>query len=151
MIRFLYDTSIFIYAVGRDHPYRDPCRRILDLAGAGLLRGEASADLVQEVLHQRHRRTGDRELAAGQARRAAGLCQLHEVRPEDVGGAILLFEAHQRLNARDSVFAAVALNRGIDTILSPDRGFDQIDGLRRVDPADTEGVDSLLVDPVEGR
>jgi predicted nucleic acid-binding protein len=24
--RFLYDTSIFVYALGSEHPYREPCR-----------------------------------------------------------------------------------------------------------------------------
>ena len=45
---------------------------------------------------------------------------------------------------RDAIFAAQALNREIDAILSPDRGFDGIDGLQRIDPADVEAVASLI-------
>jgi len=63
--RFLYDTSIFIYAFGGDHPYRDPCREIVHRATAGVLQGEASVDLLQEFAHQRIRRTGERG-SAGQ-------------------------------------------------------------------------------------
>jgi hypothetical protein len=33
--RFLYDTSIVIYALGREHPYREPCRDIARLATGG--------------------------------------------------------------------------------------------------------------------
>jgi uncharacterized protein len=44
---------------------------------------------------------------------------------------------------RDAIFAAQALNRGIDAILSPDRGFDSIPGLERIDPADAEAVATL--------
>jgi predicted nucleic acid-binding protein len=143
LTRFLYDTAVFVYAYGADHPYTEPCREIVDRAGDGDLRGEASADLVQEVLHQRARRTGDRRRAAREAGAAAELCDLHDVRPEDVVRALELFASTERLDARDAVFAAVALNRGIPAILSPDRAFDDVAGLVRVDPADGEAVDRL--------
>jgi len=45
---------------------------------------------------------------------------------------------------RDAILAAQALNRGIDAILSPDRGFDGISRLERIDPADVTAVDSLI-------
>jgi uncharacterized protein len=143
LTRFLYDTAVFVYAYGADHPYAEPCREIVDRAGDGDLRGEASADLVQEVLHQRARGTGDRRRAAREAGAAAELCDLHDVRPEDVVRALELFASTERLDARDAVFAAVALNRGIPAILSPDRAFDGVAGLVRVDPADGEAVDRL--------
>jgi uncharacterized protein len=141
--RFLYDTSIFIYAMGREHAYREPCREILRRAGNDELRGEASADLVQELAHQRLRRTGDRAAAAESARRVAGACLLHPLEPEDVLRGIDLFETHPELDARDAVFAALALNRGIDAILATDRAFDKIDGLERIDPADERALATL--------
>lgn len=144
MSRFLYDTAVFIYAYGADHPYAEPCREIVDRAGAGELMGEASADLVQELMHQRFRRTGDRARAASEAGAAAGLCRLHEVQPDDVLCALDMFAATEHIGARDAVFAAVALNRGIPAILSPDRAFDEVDGLVRVDPADRPAVEELL-------
>jgi predicted nucleic acid-binding protein len=143
LTRFLYDTAVFVYAYGADHPYAEPCREIVDRAGDGDLRGEASADLVQEVLHQRARRTGDRRRAAREAGAAAELCDLHDVRPEDVVRALELFAGTEGLGARDAVFAAVALNRGIPAILSPDRAFDDVAGLARVDPMDRGAVEGL--------
>lgn len=73
MRRFLYDTSIFVYALGREHRYREPCRKIIRWAAAGDLQGEASADLLQELLNHRARRTGDRLGAAKAARNVAKL------------------------------------------------------------------------------
>lgn len=108
-----------------------------------MLRGEASADLVQEYAHQRWRQTRDRSAAAEVARRVAALCRLHDVRTEDVRRALDLFERSDRLGARDAVFAAVALERGIAAILSPDRDFDGIIELTRVDPADDAAVAAL--------
>ena len=144
MTRFLYDTAVFLYAIGGTHPYRDPCREILARAEESALRGEASADLIQELLHYRVRRTRDRDRAAREARDVADLCVLHDVQREDVLRALDLFAATERIGARDAVFAAVALNRGIPAILSPDRAFDEVRGLSRVDPADGSAVAALV-------
>ena len=144
MRRFLYDTNVFVYALGGPSPYREPCRAILERAAAGDLHGEASADLVQEFLHQRMRQVGDRALAVAAARRVSALCLLHDVRASDLTMALWLFETHERVTARDATFAAVALNRGLGKILSADRDFDEIPGLERVDPRDAERVASLM-------
>ncbi|MEX2448804.1 MAG: type II toxin-antitoxin system VapC family toxin [Solirubrobacterales bacterium] len=141
--RFLYDTSIFIYALGREHPYREPCREIARQASVGDLQGEASVDLLQELAHQRARRTGDRRDAAKAARSVAKLAWWHSVEPADVQRGIDLFETHESLDAQDAVFAALAINRGIDAILATDRAFDGVDGLERIDPADEKGVAAL--------
>jgi hypothetical protein len=57
--------------------------------------------------------------------------------------ALFLWTEHEQLDVRDAIFAAQALNRGIDAILSPDRDFDGIPGLERIDPADEAAVASL--------
>ena len=46
-----------------------------------------------------------------------------------------LVEAYPTLSARDLVHAATCLEERIDTIVSPDRGFDQVEGLQRRDLA----------------
>jgi predicted nucleic acid-binding protein len=140
----LYDTSIFIYALGGEHPYKAPCREIVHRAAVGDLQGEASADLLQELIHQRERRTGDRPGAAKAARNVAALAWWHPVEPNDVQRGIDLFETHDELNARDAVFAALAINRGIDAILTTDRAFDEVDGLERIDPTDERAVATLI-------
>lgn len=144
MRRFLYDTSIFVYALGAEHPYREPCREIVRKAAAGDLQGEASADLLQELVHQRTRRTGDRLGAAKAARNVATLAWWHPLEPDDVQRGIDLFEMHESLGPRDAVFAALAINRGIDAILATDRAFEEIDGLERIDPADERAVAALI-------
>jgi uncharacterized protein len=142
-VRFLYDTAIFVYALGAAHPYRKPCRAIVERAAAGELTGEASVDLVQEFAHQRFRQTHDRAAAVDAARDVARLCRLHDLRRVDIVLGLSLYRENERLTARDASFAAVALNRGVALLLSPDRAFDDVPGLDRVDPADLEGVDAL--------
>jgi predicted nucleic acid-binding protein len=134
--RVLVDTNVILYAIGGPHPYAEPCRRIVALAGEGRIEMEAPVDLVQEVLHHRARRLGDRHQAAAEARAAANLCRLHAVEPVDANHAAELFAGSERLSARDAVFAAIALRHDLDTILSADNDFDGLSYLHRLDPAD---------------
>lgn len=142
-MRFLYDTAVFVYAVGGEHPYRDPCRRIVERASAGELSGEASVELVQEFAHVRLRRTADRAESLRLASAVAELCRLHSFEPGDLPLSLTLLAQHDQLGVRDAVFAATALNRGLAAILSPDRAFEGIHGLRRIDPADDPAVAAL--------
>lgn len=68
----------------------------------------------------------------------------HPVEPDDVQRGLGLFERHPDLDARDAVFAALAINRGIDAILATDRAFDEVEGLERIDPADERAIASLV-------
>lgn len=144
MRRFLYDTSIFVYAFGIEHPYREPCRAIVRRASLGDLQGEASTDMLQEFLHQRFRRTRDRATVIAATRKVAKLVWLHPLEPADIQRGIGLFEAHPNLDSRDAVFAALALNRGIDAILSTDKAFDEVEDLERIDPNDDRAIATLL-------
>lgn len=143
MRRFLYDTGVFVYALGGPHDYRDPCRAILHYGERGLLAAEASVELVHEFAYVRRRQGVTRHEASEAARAIAGTCPLHPVTPSDMELALRLWVEHERLDVRDAVFAAQALNRKIDAILSPDRDFDGIPGLERVDPADAAAVAAL--------
>ena len=143
MRRFLYDTNVFIYALGRDHPHRQACRRVVDLAAEGVLRGEASVELVQEFLHVRARRSGDRAEAVREAEAVASLCTLHDLTELDLHLALSLFARTGSIEARDAIHAATALNRGIDAILSTDEDFDSVAGLERISP---ETVEAFLLE-----
>jgi predicted nucleic acid-binding protein len=142
--RFLYDTGVFIYALGGEHHYRDPCRAILDSGERGRLAAEASIELVHEFAYVRTRQGVTRTEAAESARAIADTCPLHQVSAADMELALDLWCGHEQLDMRDAIFAAQALNRDIDAILSADRGFDGIPGLQRIDPADAEAVAALL-------
>jgi hypothetical protein len=142
--RVLVDTNVILYALGGPHAYAEPCRKIVELAGEGHIGLEAPVDLVQEILHHRTRRLGDRRQAAEEASAAATLCRLHAVEPQDVSNAVELFAGSARLSARDAVFAAVAVRHGLDEILSADGDFDGLPGLRRIDPADSAAVTDLI-------
>lgn len=67
MTPFVFDTTIFVYAIGREHPYRDPCRAILDQAKRRPVEGGASALVIQEFAHILLRCEGDGAQARAQA------------------------------------------------------------------------------------
>jgi predicted nucleic acid-binding protein len=141
--RFLFDTSVFIYALGGEHRYREPCRAILTEMRGGRMAGETSIELVHEFAYMRCRRAVSRSDAAESARDIVGMCPSHAVERSDIERALALWCEHERLDMRDAIFAAQALNREIDAIVSSDRGFDGIDGLERIDPADSDALATL--------
>jgi len=110
---------------------------------SGRLAGEASVELIHEFAYVRRRQQVTRLAAAESGRDVAGICPLHAVGRADIERALDLWCEHERLDVRDAIFAAQALNRDIDAILSPDRGFDGIPGLERIDPADASAVAAL--------
>lgn len=143
MRRFFFDTTVFVYALGGEHPYRKPCRAIMSKGEQGLIAGEASIELIHEFAYVRARRGVARTVAANDARSVGATSRLHPVDRADMERALDLWGQHERLDMRDAIFAAQALNRDIDAILSTDRGFEGIAGLQRIDPADAGAVASL--------
>jgi predicted nucleic acid-binding protein len=141
--RFVFDTGVFVYALGGEHPYRDPCRAIVSAQGSGALTGEVSVELIHEFAYVRVRRAASRSDAIRAAREITEMCTLQQVTSHDMQRALDLWGEHQSLDVRDAIFAAQALNRGIDAILSPDHGFDGVDGLERIDPADAHALATL--------
>lgn len=143
MRRFLVDTGVFIYALGGEHRYREPCRLILREVQERRLAAEASVELIHELAYVRLRQVGSRADAVRSAHAVRRSFSLHAVETHDMERALDLWSEHQRLDVRDAIFAAQALNRGIDAILSPDTDFDGITALQRIDPADADAVAAL--------
>lgn len=140
LVRVLLDSAVFIYAVGVEHAYRQPCRNLLTALAAERYQGAASVLAVEEVLHQRARRTGDRASARRVAGNIVDLCPLYELTRADIVTGLELHGLGPRLHARDALHAATALNRNIPVIVSPDRSFDDVPELQRLDPIDAAAL-----------
>lgn len=136
MTRFLFDTAVFLYARGREHDYRAPCRELVGLCEDGSLAGEASVELVREYAHVLRRRGLEGTMIRDESLAVASLCLLHDFGAPELRLALSLVATTPGLGVRDGVHAATALRRGIGTIVSPDTAFDAVHGLDRVDPHD---------------
>ncbi len=84
MRRFLCDTGVFVYALGGEHRYREPCRAILREVQSKRLAAEASVELIHEFAYVRMRRVGSRVDAARSARTIRRSFSLHTVEPSDM-------------------------------------------------------------------
>ena len=129
------DSAVIMYASGLDHPLRGPCEAVLARVADGDLDAVISVEVIQEILH---RFSAIRLPATGVAMARGALDMFAPVLP--VTHATMrrvpdLMERHPTLAARDLVHLATCLEEGISEIVSPDRGFDTVPGIRRLDPA----------------
>ena len=127
------DTTILAHAFGGPSPERIAAQDIIMRAADDTLVLHASVEAVQEFLFHRIRRS-DRGAAAEAARAVMGLCILHDFDSDILDRAIDLVTS-TRLGGRDAVHVATALQHGFDSIVSSDRDFDDVPGLRRIGPS----------------
>lgn len=128
------DTTILAYAVGDEHPLRDPCRRLLESHADGRVEATTTVEVIQEFVHIRARRR-PRPDAVRLARRYLAAFNVLAMTPDDLDRGLGLFEQYPALGAFDAVLAAVVLDRRAEALVSADRAFASIPGLPWVDPA----------------
>ncbi len=122
-----------VYAGGGPHPYRAPCREILDAVRVQALDATTSVEVIQEILHLYAGR-GERRRAIDVARASLALFPMTlAVDVPDLEEAIELATRVGGLSARDALHAAMCLRRNL-VLVSADTDFDAVRGLRRVDP-----------------
>jgi uncharacterized protein len=133
------DTTIFMYAMGSDSRFKEPCARILRAGAADRAVLVTSAETLQEVLH-RYRSIGRGDDIKPTFEAIAGSVQrILPVTADDVEEARQLGErtpGGRGASARDLVHAAVARRQGLREILTVDTGFTSIPGVLVVDPLD---------------
>jgi hypothetical protein len=131
----LVDSNIPMYLVGAAHPNKAAARAALERALVDGERLVTDAEVLQEILHR---------YVAIARRDAVGPCLdailavVEDVLPierADVLAARRLVERAASLSARDAIHAALMQRHGIGDILTFDRAFDLLPGIRRVPAA----------------
>jgi predicted nucleic acid-binding protein len=129
-----------MYAGGATHELRDPCRAILTAVAQGRLPAVTSAEVLQEIVH-RYVAIKRPEIAAAMARSTLDLFgTVLSVTREVVSRVPGLVERYPALGARDLVHVATCIEYGVEAIITPDRAFDVVSELQRVDPSDVAAV-----------
>lgn len=137
---FFIDTNVFLYAV-RESEYQPGSAATLEALGAGTAVAVTSAAVVEELWHLEL--SGRVPGLDGVAEAAFTLMRpVLAVTDEIVAAAFDLDVTG--VGGNDRIHAATCAVHGIRTILTADRGFDSVPGLRRVDPADLPEVRTLL-------
>lgn len=137
------DTTVLVYAAGTEHPYRQPCRALVEAVDAGTIRATTTVEVIQEFAHVRSRRR-DR----ADARRLAEdftdlLSPLLTVSERDLREGLERWERAGDIGAFDAVLAAAARAAGASALVSSDRAFATVQGLAHVLP-DDDGIAALL-------
>ena len=139
--RVFIDTSVFMYARGKDHPLKAACSNIiLAIAKEGALGNYGvpviNTEVLQEILYRYIMiEKGDTGLSICRDIEALEVDVLPVTR-DDMNRAFELFERYKAksLPPRDLIHAAVMINNGMSHIISADKHFDSIKEVRRVRP-----------------
>ncbi len=128
------DTTVLVYAVGVEHPLREPCRALVAAIASGAVVATTTAEVIQEFCHVRARRR-DRADAVARARDYVAL--LDPLLPIDAAAlavGLRLFEETPGIGAFDACLCAAAIGAGAEAIVSADAAFATVTGVRHVDP-----------------
>jgi predicted nucleic acid-binding protein len=136
------DTTVLVYAVGDPHPLARPARDVIAAIQGGRVRATTTVEAVQEFAHVRARRRGRADAAALARDFAALLAPLLSPDEGDLAGGLEIFEEGP-LGAFDAVLAAAARGRGADALVSADRAFAAVTGIRFV-PLDGAELAELI-------
>ena len=137
---FFVDASVIVYAA-TPSAQRDPCLAVLEAIARGEADGRTSAAVLEEVWWiELSGRAGD---LTGLTERAYEVFSpLLPVTDAAFGYALSL--SAPELGPNDRLHTATCHDHGIDAIVSADRGFAGVRGLRRVDPLDARALRRLL-------
>lgn len=128
----LVDSNIPMYLVGAEHPNREGARRLVERSVAGQERLVTDVEVLQEILH-RYVAIARRDAIQPAFDVLLGL--VDEVLPielADAQRARSLLVGPGGLSARDALHVAVMQRHGIERVMTFDRGFDAIPGIRRL-------------------
>lgn len=126
------DANVPMYLIGGEHPHKVDAQHALERLAGERRRLVTSSEIFREILHRYTsiERRDEIELAFETLR---GLVdQVFAVDEADVFAAKDLVYAHRQLSPRDALHVAVMRRNEITEVLSFDRGFDAMLGLRRL-------------------
>ncbi len=132
----LLDANVAVYAYGRPHPYQESCRKIMDDLKLYPDDYAVDAEMLQELLHSYLER---RQFERGVQTVEYLLTYIPSIIPitaAEIATAMRLLGETPNISARDAIHAAVVIGHGLEGIVSADRDFDRVAGLRRFDPVE---------------
>jgi uncharacterized protein len=137
------DTTVLAYAVGSEHPLREPSRQIVAAIRDGLVTATTTVDVIQEFAHGYARRRSRATAVAHARHYVTLLAPLLAPTEQALDAGLRLFQDQEKLDAFDAVLAATAITHGADALVSGDRAFAIVRKLRFVELGSPE-FDGLI-------
>lgn len=126
------DSNVSMYIVGNDPGRKFDVQRVLERLTSERRHLATSSEVFQELLH-RYVSADRRDVIEPVFDALREIVDdVFAVEEADVLLAKDLAQSHPRLSARDAVHAAVMRRRQIAEILTFDRGFEEVAGIRRI-------------------
>ena len=131
------DANVPIYAAGREHPYREPCIRVLAGVNENPDGFVTDAEVFQEIMHH-YRRTQRWDAGQTVVESFAAMMRgrVSPVTIDDVLAAGRLATEHRGLSTPDLLHLAVMRRLGVTRVVTADADFGRVSGVIRLDPAD---------------
>ncbi|MBV9074926.1 MAG: type II toxin-antitoxin system VapC family toxin [Acidobacteria bacterium] len=126
------DSNVPMYLVGSAHPHKLDAQRLLAQLAGERRRLVTDAEVMQEILHRCvaiNRRDAIQPTFDVLLSLVDEVFAIERATAERAKQIVL---AYPRVSAREAIHVAVMENHGINTLLSFDRGFETIPGLRRL-------------------
>ncbi|MCY4635732.1 MAG: type II toxin-antitoxin system VapC family toxin [Acidobacteria bacterium] len=128
----LIDSNVPMYLVGAAHPHKADAQRLLERFAIDNRRLVSDVEVLQEILH-RYVAIDRRDAIQPAFDALLGVVdQVLPITVETLQSARDIVLGSPALSARDALHAAVMRQHDIQEILSFDRGFDGIPGIRRL-------------------
>ena len=137
---FFVDANAILYSAFPGAA-RDNCVRVLKAIAGGEAEGRTSPAVLEEVWHiSRRDFEGGLDSVIGKA--LTIFSPLLPVTEDALAHALAMPDS--RLDTNDRLHIGTCAAHKIDAVLTADRAFDGIRGIRRVDPFDTAAVEGML-------
>jgi predicted nucleic acid-binding protein len=129
----LIDTNVIVYTIGSAHSLKDASERVLSDVAAGAVAANVDTEALQEILHIYSSR-GERKKGF---RAVEHLLMLFPnpfpIGRDEIERARDLMMEHSFLVTRDAIHAAVVQTHDLEGIVTADKVFDRIKGVKRFD------------------
>ncbi len=131
---YFIDANIVMYAVGREHEFKQSCIAILRNIGDEKITAVTDTEVFQEILY-RYFMIGKGKDGLETVRDFLVIVSdILSVTKREVETTFELLKKYPDLPPRDHIHVAVMINNDIREIISTDKHFDQIREVSRVDP-----------------
>ncbi len=116
------DTSIFMYAAGKEHPNKEPSIKLLQLVALGEIEAVINAEVLQEIFH-RYTMIKMKKKGIQLAKNIISLVpRIYSIEISDALKAMDILERYN-ITSRDAIHIAFMLNRNIKEVCTYDRHF----------------------------
>ncbi|MGR3173444.1 MAG: type II toxin-antitoxin system VapC family toxin [Candidatus Scalindua sp.] len=133
----LIDTNIIMYAVGKTHTLKEPCKEFLHKVVNNEISANIDIEVLQELLY----------VYDSRGERKRGLRIISEmmvlfpnpfaIGKNEIVKAKDLMTKYSTLTTRDAIHCAVTINLNLEGIISTDKGLDVVKDIHRFNPLKT--------------